>query len=173
MMRSKKKSVFLLAGSIGFALMFFLFGPWGATGTAQAAPEMILILFTDTAPIQYTDLNEIPLGEGVHVGELHCVADQCNQKIAFEPVTPGPGPEPLVYEYKFKSRQSFDPAAERVIVSGTGTISGAGPKSRFSFSAVFENNGDGTVQVTYSASSPEASFIFPAAPATFHVLSGN
>jgi hypothetical protein len=70
---------------------------------------------------------------GVHVGELRCVGDTCNQKIAFEPLSPGPGTEPLVFEYKFKSRVAFDPDAERGFVSGTGTISGAGPKVRFSF----------------------------------------
>jgi hypothetical protein len=169
MIRSQKKSGLLLAVSIGLAVVFILFGPLGLTGTAQAAPGMILVTFTDTAPIQYTDLSGNLIGEGVHVGELRCVGDNCNQKIEFEPVSPGSTTEPLVYEYKFKSRVAFNPAAETVVVEGTGTISGAGPKIRFSFTGVFQNNWDGTVQVRYDASTPEASFIFPAAPGTFSI----
>ncbi|MGB7876037.1 MAG: hypothetical protein WBL25_16770 [Anaerolineales bacterium] len=172
-MRSQKKSVLLLVGSISLALVSILFGPLGLTGTAQAAPDMILVTFTDTALIQYKDLSGNLSGEGVHVGELRCVGDNCNQKIEFEPVFPGPTTEPLVYEYKFKSRVAFSPEAETVVVSGTGTISGAGPKIRFSFTGVFQNNGNGTVQVRYEASTPEASFIFPAAPGTFSIISNN
>ena len=107
------------------------------------------------------------------MGSKKSVGENCNQKIAFEPLSPGSGTVTLVYEYKFKSRQAFDPAAERVVVSGSGTISGAGPKIKVSFTAVFENNGDGTVQVTYIASTPEDSLMFPAAPGTSSVLSGN
>ena len=173
MMRSQKKSVLLLAGSIGLALVFTLFGPLGMTGTVQAAPDMILVTFTDTAPIQYTDLSGNLIGEGLHLGELRCVGDTCNQKIEFEPVFPGPGTEPLVVEYKFKSRQAFDPVAERVVVSGTGTIDNGGPKLKFSFTGTFQNNGDGTVLVRYEASAPEASFIFPEAPGTFSFISNN
>ena len=58
MMRSQKKSVLLLVGSISLALVSILFGPLGLTGTAQAAQGMILVTFTDTAPTQYTDLRD-------------------------------------------------------------------------------------------------------------------
>lgn len=171
MMRSRKKSVFVLAVSIGLVAIFFLFGPLGMTGTAQAAPGMIRVTFTDTTT-QYTDLSGNDLGAGVHVGELRCVGDVCNQKIEFVPLS-GSTTDLLVYEYKFKSRQAYDPTAELVVVSGTGTISSAGPKIRFAFTGTFQNNGDGTIYVRYDASTPEASFIFPAAPGTFSVISNN
>jgi len=170
-MRSQKKSVLLLAGSISIAVVFILFGPLGLTGTAQAAPDMILVTFTDTTPIQYTDLSGAVIGEGVHVGELRCVGDNCNQKVEFEPSYSEPNTEPVVFEYKFKSRQAFNLESETVVVSGTGIISDGGSKIRFSFTSVFQNNGDGTIRVTYSASTPEASFIFPAAPGIFSVNS--
>jgi hypothetical protein len=132
---------------------------------------MVLITFTDTSPIPYTDLSGNLIGEGVLVGELLCVGDVCNQRIEFEPVPPGPAPEPVVYEYKFKTRQAFDPEAELVVVAGTGTLVSSGPKMKISFSAVFQKNPDGTVQVTFTASRPDASFAFPAAPGTFTILS--
>ena len=172
-MHLQKKSFLLLTGSISLAVVFILFGPLGMTGTAQAAPDMILFTFTDTALTQYTDLSGNLIGEGVHVGELRCVGDHCNQKIEFEPATPGPGTEPLVYEYKFKSKQAFDPVTETVVVSGTGTISSGSSKIRFAFTGTLQNNGDGTVYVRYDASTPVASFIFPAAPGTFSVISDN
>jgi hypothetical protein len=171
-MRLQKRRVFLLVLSIGLAGISILFGPVGLTGRAQAAPDMILITFTDASSIQYTDLSGNVLGTGLHVGELRCVGDICNQKIEFAPLS-GTTTVPLVFEYKFKSRQAFDTDAEIVVVSGTGTLSGVGPKIRFSFTGIFENNGDGTVRVVYTASTPEASFIFPAAPATVHIPAGN
>ena len=170
-MRAKKKNLLLLTSSINLALVFILFGPLGTTGRAQAAPEMIRVTFTDATPIPYTDLSGNLIGEGLHLGELRCVGENCNQKITFEPVSPGT--EPLVYEYKFKSRETFDAEGGTVVVSGTGTISSAGSKIRFSFTGVFRNNGDGTIQVRYIASTPEASFIFPAVTGTFSTSSNN
>lgn len=170
-MRTQNKSVLSLVLWIGLAMVFILFGPLAMTATVQAAPDVILVTFTDTSPIQYTDPSGNVIGEGVHVGELRCVGDNCNQKIEFEPVTPQPTADAVVYEYKFKSRQAFDPVAERVVVSGTGTILSDGPKIRFSFTGVFQNNGDGTVEVVYTASTPDASFFFPAAPGSFSNLS--
>ena len=173
MIRSQKKNVLLLAVSIGLAGVFILFGPLGMMATAQAAPDTLVVTFTDTSPIQYADLSGNVIGEGVHVGDLRCVGDNCNQKIEFEPVSPQATTDTVVYEYKFKSRQAFDPVAERVVVSGTGTIISGGPKIRFSFTGVFQNNRDGTVQVTYLASNPDASFLFPAAPGTFSIFGNN
>lgn len=172
MMRTQIRSVFLLAVSIVFIMLFNLFGPLGMTVAAQAAPNIISITFTDTSPIQYTDQSG-NISEGLHVGELRCIEDVCNQKIEFKLTSPQPTTDTIVYEYKFKSILAFDPVAERVIVTGTGTIINDGPKDRFLFTGVFQNNGDGTVQVTYSASNPEASFFFPAAPGTFSILSNN
>ena len=172
-MRTQKKSVQLLAVSIGFTVMFILFGTFGMTSTVQAAPEIVLVTFNDTSPIQYMDPSGNVIGEGTHVGELRCVGDSCNQKIEFEPISPQGTTETVVYVYKFKSREAFDPAAERVVVSGTGTVFSGGPKIRFSFTGVLQNNGDGTVKVTYVASTPDASFLFPAAPGTFSIMSNN
>lgn len=172
-MRSQKTSVILLAVSIGLALVFTSIGPFGMLASVQAASDIILFTFTDTSPIQYAELSGIVLGEGVHVGELRCVGDICNQKIVFEPVSQQSTTDPAVYEYKFKSIQAFDPVAERVVVSGTGTIIRSGLKTRFSFTGILQNNGDGTVRVTYAASTPDASFMFPAAPGTFSVLSNH
>jgi hypothetical protein len=169
MMRTQMKRVLLLV-SMGLAMVFILFGPLGMTASVGAAPDIIHVTFTDTSPTPYTDLGNVP-GTGVHVGELLCLGDICNQKIEFEPVSLQTSTDTVVYEYKFKSRQAFDPEAERVVVAGTGTILNNGPKIRFSFTGVFQNNGDGTVQVTYIASAPEASFSFPAAPGTFSILS--
>ena len=163
-MRSHKKSAFFVAAAVILTVVVLAFGTWEMTAKAQAAPDRILVTFTDPAPVQYTDLGGNLLGEGVLVGELQCVGEVCNQKIEFQPAT-----ETSVYEYKFKSLGAFDPAAERLVVSGTGTIASSGSKSKFSFSAVFEANGDGTMQVTYSASIPQASFAFPAVPGTFEI----
>lgn len=171
-MRSLKKSVHLLVVSVSLALVFLSIGPLGMISAVQAAPDMILVTFTDTSPIQYADLSGNVLGEGVHLGELRCVGENCNQKIEFEPVSPQ-STTGTVVEYKFKARQAFDPVAERVVVSGTGTLFNGGLKMRFSFTGVFENNGDGTIKVTYIASTPEASLYIPAAPGAWSILSSN
>lgn len=170
MMRTQKERALLLV-SIGLTMIIIFFGPLGMTASVGAAPDIIHVTFTDASPTPYTDLIGNVLGAGVHVGELRCVGDICNQKIEFEPVSLQTSTDTVVYEYKFKSGHAFDPEAERVVVAGTGTILSSGPKIKFSFTGVFENNGDGTVQVTYLASAPEASFSFPAAPGTFSILS--
>jgi hypothetical protein len=154
-------------------MAFLLFGPLGVTATAQAASEIVLVTFSDTSPVQYTDPGGNTLGQGVHMGELRCVGEICNQKIEFEPLVPVATTETLVYEYKFKSREAFDPLTETVVVSGEGTISNGGMKTRFAFTGVLHNNGDGTVQVTYVTSALDGSFSFPAVPATFHVMVKN
>ena len=188
-MRSPKKTALLLAVSISLAGVFGLLGPLGMTAKVQAQEEalheqinltlqmqaspkdIILVTFTDTSPIPYTDLSGNLIGEGVHVGQLWCAGDICNHKIEFEAVSPQPTTDTVVYEYKFKSRLLLDPVAEIVVVSGTGTMSNGGQKTKFSVTGVFQNNGDGTVSVTYNASTPDASFIFPAAPGTFRIIS--
>ena len=161
-----------MALSIGITV-FTLFGLLGTTATAQAAPNIILVTFTDTSQIQYTDLSGNAIGEGAHVGELLCIGDTCNQKIEFEPVSLQPTTDTVVIEYKFKAKQVFDPIAKIVVVAGSGTVLSDGSKTRFSFTGTFQNNGDGTVRVTYIASTPDASFIFPAAPGTFRILNNN
>ena len=174
-MRSLKKSVLLPAVSIGLVVVFILFGPLGMTAAAQAAPDTLVVTFTGASPIQYQDLGGSgnPIGEGLLVGELLCVGENCNQKIEFEPVASQATADTVVYEYKFKSRLAFDPVAGTVVVAGTGTIASGGPKMRFSFTGIFQDNGDGTVLVNYNALRPDASFLFPAVPGTFSVFSNN
>lgn len=172
-MHLKKKSVLLLTVSIGFAVIVILFGSLGMTTTVQAAPYIIFGTFTDSTPIQYADLAGIIIGEGVHVGEFRCVGDICTQKIEFEPVSPQPNTDTVVYEFKFKGLEAFDPQEERVVASGIGNISSGGPKIRFSFTGTFQNNFDGTVQVIYVASTPDASFSIPAVPGTLSFTENN
>jgi len=164
-MRSQKKSAQLLGLSIVLAVVLFLFGPLGLTGTAHAASDFILVTFTNTSPTNYTDLSGNSLGDVVHVGELLCVGNVCSQKIEVETT------ETVVY--KFKTLQAFDASANRVVVGGTGTTSSDGQKTKFAFTATFEDNGDGTVWVRYETSAPGTSFIFPRVPGTFSVFSNN
>jgi hypothetical protein len=168
MIGSQKKIFLLLARPIGFAVVLTLFVLLGMTATVQAAPDFIHLSFTDTTPIQYTDLSGNILGDGVLLGDLRCVGENCSQRIEFEPTG-----DTIVLEYRLKSRQAFDPAAERVVASGTGTMLNNGSRIKFSFTGIFQNNGDGTIQVTYTASIPDASFIFPAVPGTFSFTNNN
>jgi hypothetical protein len=66
---------------------------------------------------------------------------------------------------------ALDPEEESVVVKGRGEISGRGQKERFSFTATFRNNGDGTVFVAYVASAPDASFTISSAPGSFDISS--
>jgi len=77
--------------------------------------------------------------------------------------------EPTVYEYKFGTRLALNAEEQVVVVEGRGAISGGGEKERFSFTATFRNNGDGTVFVAYAASRPDASFIIASAPGSFDI----
>lgn len=160
-MRSHMKNVLLSIVSVGFALALTLFG---LVYPVQAAPDTIYLTFTDTTPIEYTDLEGTILGEGVFVGGLRCINDHCNQRIEF---TPNTNSDPLVFEYRFKTLSAFDPTFDRVVVTGTGTIISGSSRSGFLFTGVFQNNVDGTVNISFHASNPNASFIFPAIPGTF------
>lgn len=170
MMSSRKWKVFLSVGLVCLAMVFILIGPWGMTGIVQAAQEMILGSFTDSSPVQYTDLNGNIIGEGMVVGKMRCVGDNCTQEIEFEPISPQPTTDNVKYEYKFKSRQAVDPGEQVVVVSGTGSIISDGPKIRFTFAGVLQNNLDGTTRITFEASTPEASFIFPEVPGILEFL---
>lgn len=190
MKRLLKKSNFLSLKSLSLTMALILFGLIGMTTQVhahrnavsdqmdlnmqmQTTPEIVLVSFQDNNPTLYTDLSGNAIGEGVLGGELLCVGEICNQKIAFEPILTESTANTLVYQYKFKSLTAFDPQAERVVVSGTGTIFNDGLKTKFSFTGVFENNGDGTVHVTFQASTPDASFIFSAVPGTFTIFNSN
>lgn len=124
--------------------------------------------FTEETSIQITDLSGNVVGEGMHGGEVKCNRDKCSQRTDLSfgiPLT-----DPTVYEYKFTTRQGLDPENERVIVAGEGAISSHRQKERFSFTATFQNNRDGTVSVSYAASRPDASYIVPRAPGSFMIF---
>jgi hypothetical protein len=131
----------------------------------QQPPEediIVTVVFTDPASTQITDLSGNPLGEGTHEGELRCNLINCSKKthLSFTSLTTGAAE----YEYKFTTRQALDPEAGRVVVAGSGTISNGDRKERFQFTAIFQDNRDGTVLVRYEASRPDASFIVPESP---------
>jgi hypothetical protein len=182
----------LLAVMMGLGAVFVSIGVLGMspaqahelelTGSPSLAPAQppppddddlgfVALYFTEPLTIQITDLSGNVVGEGVHGGEVRCNRNNCSQTtqlIYTIPLTDWLWSE---YEYKFTTRQAIDPVEERVVVGGTGTISSRGQKERFSFTAVFQNNRDGTVWVRYEASRPDASFIIPAAPGTFSISS--
>jgi hypothetical protein len=121
--------------------------------------------FDDDLTVQITDLIGDVIGEGVHGGRVKCNGTSCSQQTYLRLDTASA--ETTTYEYRFSSRQAIDPVARSVVVTGTGTISSQGQKERFSFTAVLQDNRDGTVSVTYVASRLDASFIVPRAPGTF------
>jgi hypothetical protein len=84
--------------------------------------------------------------------------------VSFTFVYPDPGWPNNEYEYKAASLRAFDPGSETAVVAGTGTSSNGGKKERFTFTAAFQNNGDGTLSASYSASRPDASFHIPSSP---------
>jgi len=172
---------FLLAVVIGFATVLISLGALGMMAPALAqGPELeknvpvaqppppdddwfFIIVFTDPAKIEITDLTGNPAGEGTHVGEVRCNRNNCSQKTQLDLTLPLT--DPWSVEYKFTTRQALDPVEERAVVEGQGTISSRrGQKERFSFTATFQNNRDGTVWVRYEASRSDASFIIPRAP---------
>lgn len=179
-MKMERLGYLLLTVAIGFAAVLLFVGLMdvssaNAQGNASVLPVqrqkydfgfeiLATVVFTDPASVEITDLAGEILGEGQHVGELVCHGDNCNKKtqLSFE------GTE---YEYKYSTRLAIDPEARRVVVAGIGTISNSEKKKRFSFTAIFEDNRDGTVNVIYQASRPDASFIIPRAPGGFDIRS--
>ena len=188
-MRVTKIQSLLLAVGIGLAAVFIWLGFSGMTSSVLAqgsepegavpesrAPsdDVIIVVFTDPFPanVEIMDLSGNVIGEGRHSGEVRCNGNSCNHKSLLQFTVPLTDPLSLTeYEYKFTTRQAFDPVEERAVVAGVGTISSRGQKERFSFIATFQHNGDGTVSVTYVASRPDASFIIPRSPGMFTILS--
>jgi hypothetical protein len=173
----------LLAGVIGLAAVFILLGLLGGTSVvlakeqdltgranlaqmAQAPSQefaLVATVYFSPAPTLVTDLAGNVIGLGGHTGEVRCWAT-CNKKTQLDLLADG-------YEYQFKTLQALDPEARRMVVAGKGTIYSDHQKATFLFTATFEDNGDGTVAVTYVASSPDASFVIPKAPGTFEIAS--
>jgi hypothetical protein len=135
----------------------------------QRAPDDLdaAIYFTHPLAVPVMDLSGNVVGEGVHVGAVKCAGDRCRHQtyLGFDIDSE----EPRVYEYKFGRRLAINAGEQVVVVEGKGTIFGGGQRERFSFTATFRNNGDGTVFVTYAASRPDASFIIASAPGSFDI----
>lgn len=71
--------------------------------------------------------------------------------------------------YKTKTRTALDSERGVVVVAGTGMIRTNSQKVGFSFSAIFQDNNDGTIYARYDASNPDASFIILATPGTLTI----
>lgn len=134
------------------------------------APGDGLVFTSHFTPLMTTiaDLSGNDIGPGLFGGDVRCNTNNCSQGTLLQFIA---DPDQTEYEYKFTDRLDLDPSAERALVAGTGTISRLGQKERFSFTAVFQNNRDGTVSVTYLASRPDASFIIAQTPGTFSIFS--
>ena len=139
---------------------------------ATASPVMaqdlmgVIVDFSDSAIVDVLDQSGNGIGQGEHTGTVRCYDGNCGQKTELQ-MSSDPD---TTYTYKFKDLLALDPTAERAVVGGTGVISNASGKEKFAFSAVFENNGDGSLRVTYFASRPDASFVIPNAPGTFTLV---
>ena len=162
----------LAAIVIGGAAVFIPFGLPGMTTSVLANGSGItsieILHFDDDGvrePLLYTDGTVI--GEGMHVGDLKCIRDNCNGRTYLTDILISSQPTDIEIEYKMKSLVARDIQEERVVVAGTGTITGGGQKERFSFVATFQNNRDGTVYSRYDASRPDASFIIQETTGTF------
>lgn len=185
----RKMQLVLLAVVIGLAAVFISLGLLGMTssvlaqGQERSGPKKVAplaqppsdyffvgVVFTDPAVIEITNLGIGGAGEGTHTGRVRCNRARCGQKTVVRFTNPS---SDAVYEYQFKTRQVLDlDPPERLVVAGRGTVSSGGQKARFSFTATFQNNGDGTASVTYVASRPDASFVIPKSAGTFRIFTG-
>lgn len=123
---------------------------------------IILVVFADPVTVPVLDLSGEVVGEGVHLGRARCHSTNCNQKIELELTIPLTTYYSI--EYRFTTRQAFDPSERRVVMSGEGTLTNDGQKERFTFFGTFTDNRDGTLSAIYQASRPDASFIVPRSP---------
>jgi hypothetical protein len=126
----------------------------------QAAPVRITLAveFVEPSNVAVLDSEGSQIGEGDHVGEVKC-NNNCAKSTQLEI-------NYIRYVYRASSLQFVDAQAGRAVVEGTGTIDGDGKKERFRFTAIFEDNGDGTIATTYVASRSDASFAIPRTPGT-------
>lgn len=112
------------------------------------------VVFTDPAGTQIADLAGNVIGTGTFLGKVRCYNGNCNQRTQLAIGS-------TEYEYKFTTEQALDPDARRLIAAGIGTMVNQGQKVRFVFTAVFDDNLDGTIAVKIEASISDASFIIP------------
>lgn len=120
--------------------------------------EGLTIFLDDTSPVQVLDPGGTLIGEGVHGGGVTC-RNNCQDSTLLQL-------DGMQYTYKVKRSQDVDAIEKRAIIEGTGTIDGNGRTQRFSFTASFEDNGDGTISAAYDASISGASFIIPSTVGT-------
>jgi hypothetical protein len=144
-------------------LSFRLILAVGLAVLVSALPAMaqdltgVIVDFPDSGVITVQDLTGNPIGEGEHSGTARCYDGNCGQKteLQFTDLS-------VTVEYKFKNLQALAPTEKRAVVGGTGLISSEDGKEKFSFTAIFQDNSDGSVMATYVASRPDASFIVTA-----------
>ena len=182
----RKVRILLVVVVIPLTVVFSLLGffraatPVEASGEARVAakaedlwpsakPELELqyripLTDPDYIALEILDLSGNILGEGLHFGRVKCNGDNCSQQTTI--VLDG-----VEYTYKFSSREAHNPDERRLVVAGRGTLTNGRQKERFSFTATFEDNRDGTVKTTYFASRPDASFVVPETPGRFEIRS--
>jgi hypothetical protein len=151
-MRLNKTTILSFSLATGFALLLIMFGllRMPESAQAQARPMPISLVPPMQAKPDYTFTVVLTDPVPIQITDL-------SGNVVGEGVSEG------------ELRQAFDLEAERVVVAGTGTKSSDRSKERFSFTATFRNNRDGTLSVTYAASRPDASFVVPEVPGTFEV----
>jgi hypothetical protein len=158
--RNRRYSLLVLIGSL-VAVFVWTAQQRVSVAQAQQAPPpadedlLFVAFFTDTENIQVTDLSGTVIGEGTHLGGVLCPGSNCGQKTSLEFSLNFAIPTQI--DYKFKELLALDPEAERAVVAGAGSIKSDHMNEKFSFTAVLQNNRDGTVSVTYGASRPDAS----------------
>lgn len=169
-MKTKKLGYLVVPVALAFAALILMLSLLSvSSASAQARTEIEEKPYSIEEPVIYytvpltdPDLVFDPfgnlIGEGIHTGKMVCSSNNCRGKteLYFPPQI-----DSANYEYKFSSLLTRDPVERRAVVGGTGKITEAGKKVRFSFTATFTDNRDGTVSVEYHASLPEASFIIP------------
>ena len=128
-------------------------------------------VFTD--PPQFLvvyDLSGNPVGEGVHLGEARCRGNNCNKNTQILFTVSFTDPAVLGVEYRFSNGVVLDPVERRAVVQGVGALYDGRQKERFTFTATFQDNRDGTISVRYEASIPYASFVIPNSPGRFEII---
>lgn len=185
-MRLVRIRFFASALVIGLAAVLISIGLLSMTSPTAAHAQSTsdgIFVFQASFPessVEIRDLSGNVLGEGLHGGKVLCNANNCTQATLIPYDLCAIITDPLCgvaniaadtgIVYRFQSWQSLDlsdAGGGTVVVAGTGTTSNHGEKVRFSFTATFQDNGDGTVSVTYVATRPEASFVIPRAPGSF------
>lgn len=196
-MKAKRLGYLLLVVAMGFAAVVVLLGLVGTSsafareqaGTlpaqqqAPAEPRYDFDITLISSDTEAYSLDGVFLGLVAHGGRVSCNGDfngaKCNQKIALGFTAAFTDPDPpcsqdpncFNYDFKLTNLGTLDKEDRRAVIEGTGTVSSGGKKEKISVTAIFQDNRDGTVEVTYVASNPEASLVVPRSPGTFAIRS--